>query len=79
VTDTLGALIGVNFVDFLAKVNGLIGALWLAHIAVDALVSNDQRHIGLPKWVSKKFKREVITHIIDASRRNRRNTLFRSW
>jgi hypothetical protein len=39
-----GALGGINFVDLLAKINGLIGTLGLAHIAVDALLSDHQSH-----------------------------------
>jgi hypothetical protein len=40
----LGAFRGVDFVNFFAHVNGLIGALGLAHIAVDAFVSDHQCH-----------------------------------
>ena len=46
-TDALGALVGVDFVDFGPQKNGLVRALGLADVAVDALVSDDQSH-GLP-------------------------------
>jgi hypothetical protein len=53
----LGAFAGVDFVDFLAKVDGLIGALGLTHITVDAFVGDHQCH----GWGSAKFCIEVIT------------------
>ena len=43
-SNAFSAFLRLNFVDFGAHENGLIGALRLAHIAVDALVGNDQRH-----------------------------------
>jgi hypothetical protein len=40
----LGAFGRVNFVNFLAQINGLVRALGLAHIAVDAFVGDHQCH-----------------------------------
>ena len=39
-----GAQVGVDLVKILAHADGLIGALRLAHIAVDALASDFQGH-----------------------------------
>ena len=41
VSDALGAQVWVDFVDFFALRNGVIGAFGLADIAVDAFVSNE--------------------------------------
>ena len=35
-----GAFVRVNLVDFFAQINRLVGALGLAHIAVDAFVGD---------------------------------------
>jgi hypothetical protein len=43
-TDTLGAFRRVDLVDLRPKVNGLVGAFRLAHVAVDALVGDHQGH-----------------------------------
>jgi hypothetical protein len=40
VPDALGALVRIYLVDFFAHVDGLIRALRLAHVAVDALVGD---------------------------------------
>ena len=45
--DAFGAFAGVDFVDFRPQKYCFIGALGLAHIAVDAFVRNDQRHGGV--------------------------------
>jgi hypothetical protein len=66
VSYALGALVGINFVDLLAKIDGLVGTLWLAHITVNALIGNDQRHGWHLMEVSEKFKQDVMGHIIDA-------------
>jgi hypothetical protein len=42
VTDALGAATGVDLVDLLAKRDGLVGALGIAHVTVDALVGDEQ-------------------------------------
>gem|GEM_PF-2840914 len=42
--DTFGATRWVNQIMFLAQIDGLIGAFWLADITIDALVGNHQRH-----------------------------------
>lgn len=42
---TLGAEIGVNLVHLVTHGDGLIGTLRLTHIAVDALLRDQQRHI----------------------------------
>jgi hypothetical protein len=44
VPDALGAFARVDFVNFFAQINRLIGALGLAHIAVDAFVGDHQSH-----------------------------------
>lgn len=44
VTDAFGALRWVDFVYVLAHVNGLVRALGLAHIAIDAFVGDVQCH-----------------------------------
>ena len=41
VSDALGAQVWVDFIDFFALRNGVIGAFGLADIAVDAFVSNE--------------------------------------
>ena len=46
-TDALGALVRVDLVDLGPQKDGLVRALGLANIAVDALVGDDQGH-GLP-------------------------------
>jgi hypothetical protein len=45
--DALGALVRVDLVNFRTQKNGLIRALGLADITIDALVGDDQGH-GLP-------------------------------
>jgi hypothetical protein len=42
VTDALGAATGVDLVDLLAKRDGLVGALGIAHVTVNALVGDEQ-------------------------------------
>ena len=41
VSDALGAQVWVDFIDFFALRNGVIGAFGLTDIAVDAFVSNE--------------------------------------
>ena len=41
VSDTLGAEIGVNLINFYPGVDGLVRALRFADVAVDAFVGND--------------------------------------
>ena len=45
VANAFGAFAGVNLVDVFAHVNGLVRAFGLAHVAVDAFVGDEQRHI----------------------------------
>ena len=42
-TDAFGAFFGVDLVDFLAEVNRFVRAFGLAHVAVDALVGDQQQ------------------------------------
>ena len=42
--DAFGAFFGVNLVDFFAEVNRFVRAFGLAHVAVDALVGDQQGH-----------------------------------
>ena len=44
VADALGALIGIDLVNLYARKNRVIWAFGLAHVTVDALIGNDQRH-----------------------------------
>ena len=44
VSDALRAEVGVDFVNFLALRDGIIGAFGFAYVAVDALVGNKKRH-----------------------------------
>jgi hypothetical protein len=43
-TDAFCALGGVNFVDFRAEVDRLIGTFRFAHIAIDAFIGDHQSH-----------------------------------
>jgi hypothetical protein len=54
-SDALGALVGVDDVDFRALRDRVVRALRLAHVTVDALVGDDQRHarLALLEAVSK--------------------------
>ncbi len=49
VPHTFGAFGAFNLVVLLAQKNRLVGALWFADIAVDALVGNHQCHGGAPE------------------------------
>ena len=40
--DTLRAEVGIDFLNFFALRNGVVGAFWFAHNAVDAFVGNKQ-------------------------------------
>jgi hypothetical protein len=44
VTYALGAFVRIDFVDLLTKVDGLVGALRLTNITVDALIGNIKCH-----------------------------------
>jgi hypothetical protein len=44
VADAFGAFRGIDLVNLRTQVNGLIRALGLAHIAIDAFVGNHQSH-----------------------------------
>lgn len=48
VTDALGAATGVDLVDLLTQADSLVGALGIAHVTVDALVGDEQRHLRPP-------------------------------
>ncbi len=56
-----GAFARVDFVNFFAQINRLIGALGLAHIAVDAFVGDHQSHAK----DSTKFAIRFMPKIID--------------
>jgi len=43
-TDALGAFVGVDLIDLFALVDGAVGALRFADVAVDAFVGNHQSH-----------------------------------
>lgn len=43
--DTFGTAIGVDNINFSAHRNGLIGAFGQAHIAVNAVFGDDERHV----------------------------------
>tara|TARA_Y100001936_G_scaffold254168_1_gene326225 strand:- start:1437 stop:1778 length:342 start_codon:yes stop_codon:yes gene_type:complete len=44
VADAFGAAGGIDFVDFLAHIDRFVRALWLAYVAVDAFVGDQQCH-----------------------------------
>lgn len=46
-SNTLGAQVGIDFVNLLSHVNGFIWAFGFAHIAIDAFVGDDERHNDL--------------------------------
>lgn len=46
--DTFGALIRINLIDGVALRDCVVRALWLAHVAVDALIGNYQGHRAVP-------------------------------
>ena len=54
-----GAFVGVDLVDFLSQGDGLVRALGLTHIAVDALIGNKQRHLLFPSI--KHNKPDIVT------------------
>ena len=39
-----GAFAGVDLIDLFTQIDGLVGAFGFAHVAVDALIGNQQRH-----------------------------------
>ena len=41
VSDALGAWVGVDFVDFFALRDGIVGAFGFAYIAVDAFIGDE--------------------------------------
>ena len=45
--NALGASGGVDLVNDLAQVNGLVGAFGFAHIAIDAFVGDHQGHVRI--------------------------------
>ena len=48
VANTFGAFVRIYLIDVLTHVNGLVGAFGLAHIAVDALVGDQEGHLLYP-------------------------------
>jgi hypothetical protein len=72
--DTLGGLVvphalraelGIDHIDLIALANGAVGALGLAHIAVDAFVSDVKRH-GKTPGAGEKRKEEGLESGRDA-------------
>lgn len=47
-THAFGAQVGIYFVYLYARVNGIIGAFGLTHVAVDAFFGDDQSQGQLP-------------------------------
>jgi hypothetical protein len=45
--NAFGALVGIDFIDFRAEVDRLIGTLRFTHIAIDAFVGDHQSHQNL--------------------------------
>ena len=43
-SDALGAEVWIDFVDFLALRDGIVGAFRFADVAVDTLIGNEERH-----------------------------------
>ena len=60
VSDALGAFVRVDFVNFRAQINRLIGALRLTHITVDAFVGDHQSHVESSAKVAIRFMRPII-------------------
>jgi hypothetical protein len=46
--DALSATVWVNHINFITSRNRVVGALWLANVTVNALVSNHQCHVLNP-------------------------------
>ena len=67
VTHAFCAFGRINFVDLLAKVDRFVGALRLAHIAVDAFIGDDQSHGLTSPHCSKKFDRGSICELSTVS------------
>jgi hypothetical protein len=44
VTHAFGAFVRINFIDLLAKIDGLVGALGFTNITIDALTGDHQSH-----------------------------------
>jgi len=59
-SDAFGAFGWVNFVNFRSQIDGLIGALGFAHIAVDAFVGDHQRHVEGSAKFAIGFMRPII-------------------
>jgi len=75
-THAFGAFIRVDLIDFLAQINGLVRALRLAHIAVDALVGDDQSHDLASATGSKVFELNNMDRIIGVPAQGKPNTLL---
>jgi hypothetical protein len=45
-THAFRAFVRIDLVDLAAHVNGLVGALGFAHIAIDALIGDHQSHVS---------------------------------
>ena len=52
VPNAFGAFVGVDLVDVLAHINGLVWAFGFAHIAVDAFVGDQQCHMCFKRPLS---------------------------
>ncbi len=48
VADALGAAIRIYLVDLVPQADGLVRTLGIAHVTVDALVGDEQRHLRPP-------------------------------
>ena len=58
VSDALRTEAGVDFVNFLTLRDCIIRAFWFAHVAVDALIGNKERHFfSFSTKLSKPFGR----------------------
>jgi hypothetical protein len=58
--DTFSAFMGVDLIDLRAQINGLIRTLRLTHIAIDALVGDDQSHGLPPAGLSKVVRLNIM-------------------
>jgi hypothetical protein len=62
-TDALRAFVGVDLVNLGPQKNGLIRALGLADITIDALIGDDQGH-GLPSTPVTQTKTAALMILI---------------
>ncbi|MFT7115314.1 MAG: hypothetical protein ACI9I0_000518 [Rhodoferax sp.] len=73
--NAFGTFMGIDLIDFQPHINRLVRAFRLAHIAIDALIGDDQRH-DLPSTELSKVLKLHMLLIIDAMTPADTNTLL---